>query len=138
MLHQHPLPTADDIFTKLNGGMVFSQIDFADAYLQVEVDDASKELLTINTHRGLFRYNRLPFGVKSAPGIFQQIIDSMIAGLDGCAAYLDDVIITGRTMEEHAVNLEALFNRIDQYGFRVRIDKCNFCMSRIRYLGNIF
>ncbi|PIO55911.1 hypothetical protein TELCIR_22699 [Teladorsagia circumcincta] len=67
--HRHPLPTVEDVFTKLNGGTVFSLIDFADAYLQVEVDDDSKELLTINTHRGLYRYNRLPFGVKSAPGI---------------------------------------------------------------------
>ncbi|PIO72744.1 integrase core domain protein [Teladorsagia circumcincta] len=137
MLHQHPLPTPDDVFTKLNGGTVFTQIDFADAYLQVEVDDASKELLTINTHRGLFSFNRLPFGVKSAPGIFQQIMDSMIAGLDGCAAYLDDVIVTGRTTEEHIANLEALFQRIHEFGFRVRIEKCSFLMPQIRYLGNI-
>ncbi|EYC03329.1 hypothetical protein Y032_0094g2695 [Ancylostoma ceylanicum] len=117
MLHQHPLPTPDDVFTKLNGGTVFTQLDIADAYLQVEVDENSKELLTINTHRGLFRYDRLPFGVKSAPGIFQQIIDSMIAGLGGCAAYFDDVIVTGR--------LESLFRRIQEYGFRVRIEKYN-------------
>ncbi|KAL6742097.1 hypothetical protein Aduo_015289 [Ancylostoma duodenale] len=101
MLHQHPLPTVEDVFNKLNGGEVFSQIDLADAYLQIEVYDESKELLTINTHRGLFRYNRLTFGVKSAAGIFQQIIDSMIAGLNGVAAYLDDIIVTGRRMEEH-------------------------------------
>ena len=137
MLHQHPLPTAEDIFTKLNGGTVFSQIDFADAYLQVEVNDNSKELLTINTHRGLFRYNRLPFGVKSAPGIFQQIIDSMISGLSGVAAYLDDVIVTGRTIEEHNAHLEALFKRILNFGFRVRLNKCNFVMPQITYLGNI-
>ncbi|PIO61230.1 hypothetical protein TELCIR_17254 [Teladorsagia circumcincta] len=68
MLHQHPLPTSDDVLTKLNGGTTFTQIDLADAYLQVEVDDEAKEVLTINTHRGLLRYNRLPFGVKSAPG----------------------------------------------------------------------
>ncbi|EYC37500.1 hypothetical protein Y032_0784g2333 [Ancylostoma ceylanicum] len=137
MLHQHPLPTSDDVFTKLNGGTIFTQLDFADAYLQVEVDENSKELLTINTHRGLFRYNRLPFGVKSAPGIFQQIIDSMIAGLNGCAAYLDDVIVTGRNIEEHSANLEALFERIQEYGFRVRIEKCSFLIPQIRYLGSI-
>ncbi|KIH51998.1 integrase core domain protein, partial [Ancylostoma duodenale] len=137
MLHQHPLPTPDDVFTKLNGGTVFTQLDFPDAYLQVEVDENSKELLTINTHQGLFRYNRLPFGVKSAPGIFQQIIDSMIAGLNGCAAYLDDVIVTGRNIEEHTANLEALFQRIQEYGFRVRIEKCSFLMPQIRYLGSI-
>nr|CDJ95324.1 RNA-directed DNA polymerase (reverse transcriptase) and Integrase domain containing protein [Haemonchus contortus] len=104
---------------------------------EVEVDDDSKELLTINTHRGLYRYNRLPFGVKSAPGIFQQIIDSMISGLNGVAAYLDDVIVTGRTLSEHNANLEALFSRISAYGFRVRADKCHFVMTQLTYLGNV-
>uniref|UniRef100_A0A5S6QNW5 Reverse transcriptase domain-containing protein n=1 Tax=Trichuris muris TaxID=70415 RepID=A0A5S6QNW5_TRIMR len=69
--HQYPLPLPEDIFATLNGGQYFSKIDLADAYLQVEVDEKSKELLTINTHRGLYRYNRLPFVVKSAPAIFQ-------------------------------------------------------------------
>ena len=137
MLHRHPLPTMDDVFTKLNGGTVFSQIDFAEAYHQVEVTEECKELLTINTHKGLFRYNRLPFGVKSAPGIFQQIIDTMITGLDGVAAYLDDVIVTGRTLEEHNTNLEALFDRILNYGFRIRIEKCHLLMTEITYLGNV-
>ena len=136
-LHQHPLPTAEDVFTKLNGGQLFTQIDFAEAYLQVEVDEESKEMLTINTHRGLFRYNRLPFGVKSAPGIFQQIMDAMICGLKGVAAYLDDVIVTGRTDAEHRQNLEALLRRIQEYGFHVRMEKCNFLMPQIRYLGCI-
>ena len=134
-LHQHPLPTTEDIFSKLNGGQLFTQIDLAEAYLQVEVDEESKEMLTINTHRGLFRYNRLPFGVKSAPGIFQQIMDAMICGLEGVAAYLDDVIVTGRTDAEHRQNFEALFRRIREYGFHVRMEKCNFLMPQIRYLG---
>ncbi|KHJ77539.1 reverse transcriptase, partial [Oesophagostomum dentatum] len=136
-LHQHPLPTAEDVFTKLNGGQLFTQIDFAEAYVQVEVDEESKEMLTINTPRGLFRYNRLPFGVKSAPGMFQQIMDAMICGLEGVAAYLDDVIVTGRTDAEHRQNLEALFRRIQEYGFHVRMEKCNFLMPQIRYLGCI-
>ncbi|KAK6761921.1 hypothetical protein RB195_022857 [Necator americanus] len=136
-LHQHPLPTAKDVFTKLNGGRLVTQIDFAEAYLQVEVEEESKEMLTINTQRGLYRYNRLPFGVKSAPGIFQQIMDSMICGLEGVAAYLDDVIVTGRTQQEHRHNLEALFGRIQEYGLRVRLEKCNFLMPQIRYLGCI-
>ncbi|PIO75566.1 hypothetical protein TELCIR_02378 [Teladorsagia circumcincta] len=103
----------------------------------VEVDDNSKELLTINTHRGLYRYNRLPFGVKSAPGIVRQIVDLMTSGLNGVAAYLDDVIVTGRTLSEHNANLEALFSRISAYGFRVRIDKCHFVMNQLTYLRNV-
>ncbi|KAL6731117.1 hypothetical protein Aduo_002022 [Ancylostoma duodenale] len=136
-LHQHPLPSAEDVFTKLNEGQLFTQIDFAEAYLQVEVGEESEELLTINTHRGLYRYNRIPFGVKSAPGIFQHIMDSMIFRLEGVAAYLDDVIVTGRTYEEHHSNLEALLERIHEYGFCVRMEKCNFLMLQIRYLGCI-
>ncbi|PIO68609.1 reverse transcriptase, partial [Teladorsagia circumcincta] len=133
--HQHPLPTPDDIFTKLNGGRYFSQLDLAEAYLQVEVDDDSKQLLTINTHQGLYRFNRLPFGVKPAPGIFQQCIDALIAGLDGTAAYLDDILVTGRTIDEHNTRLDAVFQRIQDYGFRVRLEKCSFLQTQIKYLG---
>ncbi|PIO62431.1 hypothetical protein TELCIR_16008 [Teladorsagia circumcincta] len=107
------------------------------SYLQVEVDDNFKKLLTISTHRGLSRYNRLPFGVKSAPDIFQQIIDFVISGLNGVAAYLYDVIVTGRTLTEHDANLEALLSRISAYGFRAHIDKCHFVMTQLTYLGKV-
>uniref|UniRef100_A0A5S6QAU4 RNA-directed DNA polymerase n=1 Tax=Trichuris muris TaxID=70415 RepID=A0A5S6QAU4_TRIMR len=136
-LHQYPLPTPEELFTVLNGGRLFSKLDFADAYLQVEVEDNSKELLTINTHRGLYRYNRLPFGVKSAPGIFQQIMDTMIAGLNGTVAYLDDVLVVGRTLEEHNRNLKAVLNRVMEFGFRIRPEKCQIGVKEIRYLGYI-
>ena len=79
--HQHPLPLPDDIFATLNGGKCFSQIDLRDAYLQVELDADSKKLCPIATHRGNFELQRLPFGVKTAPGIFQSIMDQMLAGL---------------------------------------------------------
>ncbi|KFD67385.1 hypothetical protein M514_20421 [Trichuris suis] len=136
-LHKYPLPTPDDLFTVLNGGRLFSKLDFADAYLQVEVEDDSKELLTVNTHRGLYRYNRLPFGVKSAPGIFQQIMDTMIAGLSGAVAYLDDVLVVGRTVEEHNRNLDAVLNRIMDFGFKIRREKCQFGLEEVKYLGFI-
>ncbi|CAD6198484.1 unnamed protein product [Caenorhabditis auriculariae] len=61
----------------------------------------------------------------------------MISGLNGVAAYLDDIIVTGRSTDEHRRNLEALFDRIHNYGFRVRLPKCNFLMPEIRYLGHI-
>lgn len=62
-------------------GAVFSKIVLSDAYLQVE-NGTSKEFLKINTHKGLFRFNKLPFGVKVAPAIYETIIDTMLAGLD--------------------------------------------------------
>ena len=68
----YPLPRIDDLFTALTGGKVFSKLDLAHAYQQIALDDASRKLTIINTHKGLFEYTRLPFGVSAAPAIFSQ------------------------------------------------------------------
>ncbi|XP_055622834.1 uncharacterized protein K02A2.6-like [Toxorhynchites rutilus septentrionalis] len=134
---RHPLPHPDDIFGELAGCRFFSCIDLSDAYLQVEVEEASRKLLTINTHKGLFLYNRLPPGVKSAPGAFQRIIDSMLAGIPGVKPYLDDILIAGKTQEEHDRSLNDVLQRIREYGFHLRIEKCRFSLPQIKFLGHI-
>lgn len=133
--HQYPLPLPQDIFSKLSGCTVFSTIDLSDAFLQMEVDESSRSMLTINTHRGLYQYNRLPPGVKAAPGAFQQMIDTMLAGLPGTSGYLDDVIVGGKNAEEHQRNLHAVLQRIEEYGFTIRPEKCSFGKFQIGYLG---
>ncbi|XP_055523003.1 uncharacterized protein K02A2.6-like [Wyeomyia smithii] len=135
--HQYPLPLPQDIFSKLVGCTVFSQIDLSDAFLQMEVDEECRKLLTINTHRGLYQYNRLPPGVKAAPGAFQQMIDTMLAGLSNTSGYLDDVIVGGRDENEHSRNLHAVLHRIQEYGFTIRLEKCAFGQHKIRYLGHM-
>ncbi|PIO68571.1 hypothetical protein TELCIR_09635 [Teladorsagia circumcincta] len=95
--HQHPLPKPDDIFTKLNGGQYFSQLDLAEAYLQLEMDEEFRPLLKINTLQGLYRLNRLLFRMKSAPAIFQQQMDTMTAGLDVSQLILS----TNRYWQDH-------------------------------------
>ncbi|XP_065091291.1 uncharacterized protein K02A2.6-like [Ochlerotatus camptorhynchus] len=107
------------------------------AYLQVEVEEASRKLLTINTHKGLFQYNRLPPRVKSAPGAFQRIIDSMVAGSLGVKLYLDDLLIDGKTQQDHDRSLNAVLDRIREYGFHLRIEKCRFSLPQIKFLGHI-
>ncbi|KAK6761652.1 hypothetical protein RB195_022657 [Necator americanus] len=69
------------------------------------------------------------------PGIFQQCLDALIAGLDGTAAHLDDILVAGRTICEHNARLEAVFKRIQDYGFRVRIDNCASLQTEATYLG---
>ncbi|XP_062703968.1 uncharacterized protein K02A2.6-like [Aedes albopictus] len=135
--NHYPLPVPDDIFTKLNGCRYFNIIDLSDAYLQVEVDDDSKQLLTINTHRGLFRFNRLAPGVKSAPGAFQQLMNTMIAGLKGVDSFLDDIFIYSKTEKEHHQILNALFKRLQDYGFVLREEKCNILQNQVKFLAHI-
>jgi hypothetical protein len=134
---QYPLPRPEELFASLNGGQQFTKLDFSEAYLQVELDEEAQKYLVINTHKGLYRYKRLPFGVSSAPAIFQQVMDQVVQGLKGVACYLYDPVITGRTREEHLQHLEVVLKRIKDYGFRIRKEKCTFLQDSVEYLGHI-
>uniref|UniRef100_A0A5S6R6E2 RNA-directed DNA polymerase n=1 Tax=Trichuris muris TaxID=70415 RepID=A0A5S6R6E2_TRIMR len=101
-------------------------IDLADAYLQIELDEASKAPTVVNTPFGLFQYQRLPFGVASAPAIFQQFMAQLISGVPGCAAYLDDIIVTGKDIADHVRNLEILFDRLTAASLRCKLENCTF------------
>ena len=133
---QYPLPLIDDIFASLAGGKKFSKIDLRSAYTQMKMTDNSKPMLTLNTHRGLFRLNRLAFGIASASAIWQRAIDQVLSGLTKTRCILDDIIVTGEDDEEHFQNLEAVFKRLQTAGLRVNSKKCRFFADRIEYCGH--
>lgn len=136
-LNRHPLPRPEDIFTKLNGAKFFSQLDLRDAYLQFELDEDSKKLCGINTHRGLFQAQRMPFGVKSAPAIFQNFMDNLIAGIPGVFCYLDDLIIANSSIEDHIATLNKIFAKIQEAGLKIQLEKCKFLQKELKFLGHI-
>ena len=80
---QHPIPKPEDIFMSLAGRQLFTILDLSHVYQQLMLDKESKELATTNMHLGLYCYNRLPFGVASAPVIFQRMMDQLLSGLPG-------------------------------------------------------
>ena len=90
----------------------------------------------INTHKGLFRYTRLPFGISSAPGTFQCVIKSLLKGINGVVVYLDDIVISGSTEESHLAALDEVLSRLDQAGLRVKVSKCEFMKQSVTYLGH--
>ena len=94
-LDSHPLPRIEDLFASLAGGKTFTKLDLAHAYQQVSLDEDSKRFVVINTHKGLYHYNRLPFGVASAPAIFQQIMETLLQGIPHVTVYLGDVLVSG-------------------------------------------
>ncbi|CAC5383037.1 unnamed protein product [Mytilus coruscus] len=134
---QYPLPKIDDIFANLNGGIQYTKMDLKQAYLQLEVDEDCKDLLTINTHRGLYRYNRMALGIASAPAIWQRTIEQILSGIPGTQCLLDDMIITGSTDEEHLNNLESVLKRLNQYGLKANIDKCEFFKDSATFCGHV-
>lgn len=91
--------------------------------------------MTINTHCGLFKINRLQQGVKTAPGIFQQIIDTMLSGI--CTfSFIDDMIVAGDDEKDHKMQLFKTLERLQDYGFKLRLDKCKFGKSSVDFCGH--
>ena len=125
----------EDLFATLSGGRIFSKLDLSQAYQQVLLEDVSRDLVTINTQKGLFRYTWLPFGVSSAPGIFQRAMEEVLQGIPNVVVYLDD-ILAASTSEEHVKLLDAILSRIQAAGLRLRKSKCTFGVSSVTYLGH--
>ena len=101
----YPLPKIEDMSTKLAGGQHFS---------------------TVNTHRRLYRYNRLPFAIKTPPAIWQHTIDQILQGIPGTEVLLDDIIVTGKTTAKHWSRLEMILKRLQEKNIRVNATKCAF------------
>ena len=127
----YPLPKIDDLFASLAGGKTFSKLDLANAYKQIPLDEQSKKIVAINTHKGLFQYNRLPFGVSAAPSIFQRTMETLLQGLPGVCIYLDDILIIGKTDQEHLNNLSAVLQRLSAAGMKLKPEKCFSCCRRL-------
>ena len=108
---------------------------FCQARPQVKVSADSRELLTINIHRGLFQYTRLPFGVKTALAIYQQI---MLTEVEGAAAYLDDIIVVRQSRADLTEQSNNVLTHIQDFGFQLWPKKCHFYLQAIKYLGFIF
>ena len=98
----------------------------------MEVDEASQSLLTINTHKGLFCFNRLPFGIASAPAIWQRAMDQILANIPKTQCILDDMIITGSKDEEQLQNLSFVLQSHKQQR-RANLEKCEFFTDKISY-----
>ena len=92
LIDSYPLPrVVEDLFTALSGGKRFTKLDLSHAYLQLQLGEETKSLTTINTHRGLFQYNHLPFGLSSAPAVFQRTMDNLLKDFKHVTTYIDDL-----------------------------------------------
>ena len=119
----------------MSGGRTFTKIDLSQAYQQKPLEEESQKYVVINTHKGLFKYTRLPFGISSAPGIFQRVMESLLQGIPRVVVYLDDILITGTTDKEHIQALNEVLTRLEKVGLRVKKEKCAFMVKSIKYLG---
>ncbi|UYV61908.1 K02A2.6-like [Cordylochernes scorpioides] len=134
---KYPLPTIETMLGNLGGNKIFTKLDLSSAYHQIEMDEASKNLLVVSTHRGLYRYNRLPFGISPASAIFQRCMDSLFHDVPNTVIYLDDIFIGSKDEQEHYRILEMIFDKLKELNFTLNKEKCLFLKKDICFLGHI-
>ena len=131
---KHPMPTVDELITDLNGATVFSTLDLASGYHQLELHPESRHITTFTTHVGLRRYKRLMFGINVASEIFQNEIANLLVGA-GCKNISDDIIVYGRDAKEHDENLRGVLNRLQDNNAKLNGEKCSFRQHQVVFFG---
>ena len=138
-LDVHPLPRIDDSLDLLTGAQYFSSLDLAAGYWQVGMDRKSQEKTAFTTHTGLYEFVVMPFGLCNTPATFQRLMEVVLRGLarEKCLVYLDDLLVIGRTFEEHIENLRQVFTRLMEAGLKLKPSKCKLARCEVEFLGYV-
>lgn len=135
----YPLPNITEILDQLGNSRYYSALDLAAGYHQIPVREEDKGKTAFSTGNAHYEFNRMPFGAKGAPAVFQRLMNTVLAGLIGktCLVYLDDIIVWSSSVSEHETKLREVFERLKQHQLLLQPDKCNFLMEEIKFLGHI-
>jgi transposase InsO family protein len=133
----HPLPTTEETLGMLGRASYFSKLDANSGYWQMRIHDESKTLTTFITPFGRYMCNRLPFGISSAPEIFQKEMQRILMDLPGVVCQMDDILVFGTTQREHDGYLKKVLDRLLESGLTLNPDKCEFNRREVKFLGHI-
>ena len=138
---RHCMPTTEELIHDLNGAVLFSKIDLRAGYHQLELETESRYITTFSTHKGLYRYKRLSFGISSASEIFQHAIHEVIRDVKGAKNISDDIICFGRGPDakaDHDRAVRETLTRLQDSGLTVNWPKCEFGVKQIGFFGLVF
>ncbi len=137
IVDSYPLPHMEEMLTLLQGAIVFSTIDLESAYHQVPLHEDSRDLTAFITHKGLFRFCRVLYSLASAPSAFQKMMVIILKGLQNVANYLDDIIVWGRSQQEHDQALQNVLQCLKEAGLMLNKSKCQFSKQSFKFLGHL-
>ena len=127
-----------EILDQLGQSKYFTCLDMVMDYHQIELEPGEEPKRPFSTKQGHWEYLRLPFGLKTAPAIFQKMMNSLLSVLTGtrCFVYFDDVVLYARSLVEHDVKLREVLDRLRTYKLKLQSNKCQFLGKEVSYLGH--
>jgi transposase InsO family protein len=133
----YALPRMDDCIDSLGDAKYFSTLDANAGYWQISVAKEDQDKTSFTSHRGLYSFKRLPFGLVTAPATFQRAVDVILSSVRfQCAlTYLDDIIIYSSSFEQHLEDLKTVLSLLQKAGITLKLEKCSFCAEEVQYLG---
>ncbi|KAJ8340547.1 hypothetical protein SKAU_G00351800 [Synaphobranchus kaupii] len=136
---QYTMPRLDDALDCLSGSKWFSVLDLRSGYYQIAMADEDKDKTAFICPLGFYQYERMPQGITGAPATFQRLMERAVSDMHllQVLVYLDDIIVFGKTLEEHEECLLKVLDRLEEVGLKVSIDKCQFCQPQVKYVGHI-
>lgn len=133
----HPMSTVESSLAAIGKGTIFSKIDANSGFWQIPLSTISSKLTTFLSHKGRFRYLRLPQGLNSSPEIFQAEMNRILAGIDGVIIHMDDVLVVGEDKAQHDDRLQQVLSRVLEAGMTLNESKCKFGVTQVQFLGHI-
>ncbi len=130
----YPFPTIKDVITDMRNSKYFSQLDMEKGYYQIKVSKKDIHKTAFTLPFGLYEFQRMPFGLKNAPRVFQRIIQKILNGLDFVKIYLDDILIHSKTMEDHEHHIKIVLNKLKEANVKINFDKSSFLVEEVKYL----
>ena len=135
VIDQHYMTSAEEIFSKLHGAKFFSRLDLKDAFHQIPLAEASRDITAFVTPQGTFRFTTLPFGLACSPAIFTRVLQKVITGIPNVLSYYDDILIYSETLREHDEALERVKKALSQHNFQINEDKSVIRQTEMTFLG---
>lgn len=135
VIDKYPLPRIEELFAQLHNGQKYSKLDLSQAYSQLKISEQSQMYTCINTHKGLYKFTRLVYGLSCAAAIFQKTIENILAGIAGIQVFQDDILITAPDDLTHKKRLEEVFTRLQNAGLVLQREKCSLFQNSVSYLG---
>ena len=132
-----PIPRIDDCIDKVGNSKYVTKFDLLKGFWQVPLTDRAKEVSAFATPNGLYQSKVMPFGMKNSPATFQRLVNNVICGLDGCDAYIDDVIIYSDSWSDHLQRIRKFFDRLSKAKLTVNLAKTEFCHATVTFLGHL-